>query len=1640
MKPFPFKLLAIALVVACIIPMAVNPVLESITFYSRDEKIVENEESKEFLTGNQVATSGTIAGNYAVKDVNASIARWIYSLDVTGAILSSPAPIYAKQKFPPVYTPTMSITGVGAPAFNMYYNYWNTINYKWTDFYIGGSRVLVTTRPSTYQYADTDTIASDFRTRYFTSTDVHPGYVTWTIPIDKFNGYYETNPDLASYTSNSIYVSAFIQLQKVGGGAIDAPCRRVASMKCLFEDTALLTTDYVSWNYDPSDGYFYLTKGLGRNYHAINFGFDTMIIGKSMEIQRFGGTDWISLDGGTGKNWKDDIMYLDGNADFAVSTPRINSYNLGYMSVSLRYKLSDLVSVSSSTHNVNGHTHNFYIATLPGVAYMSSGTFNLSAIVGSINYFGTGSFNEGFVINGTTGFDTVSRAYTFSETSALMNINLVRSGTNAISLSATITGTIRLPYSFSVSFTKIKTSLADITISDMEIQKSYTSTTVTISWKNLAYFGRVASTLTSYVTDSCNLRYELICDQATTNPTWLSGSPLAGWSKTTVTTCQYEAASFKTNINSNRLSVVLNRQSPGVTTYNFHLTLKRINEGGVQPPTKTFDFAYTLTQAVVSGSITDAWFESPDLAYKADFPRAVYDKDGAFVIRADVSGLSNVFSYSIPIFKDGVLRGTISKPHVGSLLTINVPVDFPSLGVSVLDPGDYNFYIIPCNIETTLNIEKTFGNDASENARFTDYRVGISVLVYTPPVISFNNGEPGGVIGGVAISSTTGLIGVTYVNYNTELGYSLSPGESLLEQRVGGTPSGSIVGFDDFQTVRTFPLSSEFTMSNIQKYPDQDDVTTILGRISSFEYEPGNFITLNNIWRVKDGTYTYDAFYSFEKYGYSQVSNFLTFNVVTKRTLATTTSTSYSGNIQLNWNHIHDSEPTPERYTENSNTFYVVLFGKQSDGITPSSFQSNLDALSTSSPNIKLLAKRDTTSSPWYLYTAKKSSGALSVSIDGDSELWGHFGGKDFDDDSAVYYFAVVPVYFASANIGNVAYNRWFHGEISNIVQVTISKQLFVSAGVFPSSIELIGDEFVRAIYTQDQFTVEATGLTSSSYADAATLKMRDIDREVDVSIDPISGTSGNFEWVIPIFDTFTFDTPTKNLEISIEFDFTSTLGIIEIYPKNPDPYRIITGLDSRLVLLSHYNRGVAKPGIDASLAVQFSIEATTDSDAVAKGLPIYSVDPSFISVDSISISGLMGSARGTMTILPVGSDDGTIDRVGGYTWELVINNLFSFSSNQFITFTVSAFIDDTFITIDVTGSFDLYVNHDPTLVLVSHSLPTNKILAFTSYIPITFEWISFFGAVINPSSVTLLVTRNGVLYFSGVLTPDISSVYRYTINPLQHGMQDHFEIAFVAEKDNGVAILRFFVHLDFKIFVTIDLNNPLYTSTNPTINGQVNAMIHVTYPVIYKYYYLDFDRVINKENYVMRRDLGGGTTLIFPLEDPLNLVDPTVAGVDMIAHLPSPSQVDNFTFLIQSPTLVKTGNQFIQGGKIYRENFTLSSQYSFDGLIVTLSPSYVGFPHNSTERWNVTVNGINTTFSIVGSNLVINVASILPGAVKKITIMHYYYTAPVPPQPPTPPSLLDQILQWFYSIIASILSIFGIGIIVIRRRRSLTS
>jgi hypothetical protein len=278
-----------------------------------------------------------------------------------------------------------------------------------------------------------------------------------------------------------------------------------------------------------------------------------------------------------------------------------------------------------------------------------------------------------------------------------------------------------------------------------------------------------------------------------------------------------------------------------------------------------------------------------------------------------------------------------------------------------------------------------------------------------------------------------------------------------------------------------------------------------------------------------------------------------------------------------------------------------------------------------------------------------------------------------------------------------------------------------------------------------------------------------------------------------------------------------------------------------------------------------------------------------------------MGSARGTMTILPVGSDDGTIDRVGGYTWELVINNLFSFSSNQFITFTVSAFIDDTFITIDVTGSFDLYVNHDPTLVLVSHSLPTNKILAFTSYIPITFEWISFFGAVINPSSVTLLVTRNGVLYFSGVLTPDISSVYRYTINPLQHGMQDHFEIAFVAEKDNGVAILRFFVHLDFKIFVTIDLNNPLYTSTNPTINGQVNAMIHVTYPVIYKYYYLDFDRVINKENYVMRRDLGGGTTLIFPLEDPLNLVDPTVAGVDMIAHLPSPSQVDNFTFLRKS-------------------------------------------------------------------------------------------------------------------------------------------
>jgi len=219
-----------------------------------------------------------------------------------------------------------------------------------------------------------------------------------------------------------------------------------------------------------------------------------------------------------------------------------------------------------------------------------------------------------------------------------------------------------------------------------------------------------------------------------------------------------------------------------------------------------------------------------------------------------------------------------------------------------------------------------------------------------------------------------------------------------------------------------------------------------------------------------------------------------------------------------------------------------------------------------------------------------------------------------------------------------------------------------------------------------------------------------------------------------------------------------------------------------------------------------------------------------------------------------------------------------------------------------------------------------------------------------------------------------------------------------------------------------------------------VSARIRVTYPVIYKYYYLDFDRVINKENYVMRRDLGGGTTLIFPLEDPLNIADPTVAGVDMIAHLPSPSQADNLTFLIQAPALVKTGQQFLNGGKIYQENFTISAQYSFDTMVVTLIPSYIGFPHNSTERWNLTVNGINTTFSIVGSNLVINIASILPGAVKKITIMHYYYTAPVPPQPPTPPSLLDQILQWFYGIIAAILSLFGIGFVIVRRRRLLTS
>jgi hypothetical protein len=270
-----------------------------------------------------------------------------------------------------------------------------------------------------------------------------------------------------------------------------------------------------------------------------------------------------------------------------------------------------------------------------------------------------------------------------------------------------------------------------------------------------------------------------------------------------------------------------------------------------------------------------------------------------------------------------------------------------------------------------------------------------------------------------------------------------------------------------------------------------------------------------------------------------------------------------------------------------------------------------------------------------------------------------------------------------------------------------------------------------------------------------------------------------------------------------------------------------------------------------------------------------------------------------------------------------------------------------------------------------------------------------------------------------------------FTIDPIDYWMTDDLDVRVVTKIGSMTQIFTFKIDLNFKITIQIDLDAFDYNSTAPVVNKKIDAWVSFTYPVSYGYYYLDFNRVIDKSLYVVQRKVGG-TILNFSLSDPLimpvSVYD--IAGIGMGGNIPVPGQVDRIVFKVRGPVLAQiTPGAF--NGTNYTQSFSLQSSLIFDEVDVTITPSFTDFEKNSSERWNVTMDGISIDFTVdVQNNIHFYIDKSLPGN-HVIVILHYYETES--PEPP-PKDLLTIIIEFLVGIVASILALLGITLFIRRR------
>ncbi len=332
---------------------------------------------------------------------------------------------------------------------------------------------------------------------------------------------------------------------------------------------------------------------------------------------------------------------------------------------------------------------------------------------------------------------------------------------------------------------------------------------------------------------------------------------------------------------------------------------------------------------------------------------------------------------------------------------------------------------------------------------------------------------------------------------------------------------------------------------------------------------------------------------------------------------------------------------------------------------------------------------------------------------------------------------------------------------------------------------------------------------------------------------------------------------------------------------------------------------------------------------------------------------------------------------------------------------------------------------------MIAPSKPVGGVITWNKYDPITIRWVNIFGTEMFPDRVFLRVIKNNnELYFEGII-PLTIIYYQFYMNPLLHKMTDFFDFYIFSSKGNGEAILnRFKIQLNFKVFVNINLNVFEYEVSDPVINGDIEAWIIPNYPAFYNHYFFDFGRLVSPTDYYIERNFNNGTiSLIFPSAQFSN----NVLEFEMTEN-PSPSWDDRLVFFKPSPTLTRDPWFFTDEGTVYNEELFLTSTLYHEDITLQFDPSFTSFDPSDDERWNVTVNGVDVEYTLVGNTFTIFFDEINAGEVKSILLVHYYVDDEEP-EPEPEPNWFIQLLMAIISFIMTILSLIFGGLFIARKR-----